>query len=95
MVGHRFEIFPIFQDTSAVTVSKDSFILDYDYLIVAVGAETNTFGTPGVKENAYFLKVQISCSISRQGVLGRSLSPYQNCSQSTLQILPTIVLVMS
>ncbi|KAJ3198032.1 ATP-dependent RNA helicase [Entophlyctis luteolus] len=30
--------------------------LRYDYLIVGVGAETATFGTPGVKENALFLK---------------------------------------
>jgi hypothetical protein len=38
---------------------RDAYILDYDHLIVAVGAETNTFGTPGVKENAYFLKVSV------------------------------------
>ncbi|GAQ91581.1 NADH-dehydrogenase [Klebsormidium nitens] len=45
------------KDTSAISVTgKDSFALDYDYLVVAVGAETNTFGTPGVKEHAYFLK---------------------------------------
>jgi NADH:ubiquinone reductase (non-electrogenic) len=35
---------------------KLSFLLDYDILIYAVGAETNTFGTPGVKENAFFFK---------------------------------------
>lgn len=33
------------------------FSLDYDYLVIAVGAEVNTFNTPGVKENCYFLKV--------------------------------------
>lgn len=38
--------------------SKDGtrFSLPYDYLVVAVGAETNTFGVPGVSENATFLK---------------------------------------
>lgn len=47
------------QDTSAISgTGKDSFVLDYDYLVVSVGAETNTFGTPGVKEHAYFLKVR-------------------------------------
>ncbi|ODV98169.1 hypothetical protein PACTADRAFT_654 [Pachysolen tannophilus NRRL Y-2460] len=30
--------------------------LDYDYLVIAVGAETNTFNTPGVKEYASYLK---------------------------------------
>jgi NADH:ubiquinone reductase (non-electrogenic) len=28
----------------------------YDYLVYAVGAETQTFGIPGVKERAYFMK---------------------------------------
>jgi NADH dehydrogenase FAD-containing subunit len=32
-------------------------MLDYDYLVVALGATVNTFNTPGVMENCYFLKV--------------------------------------
>jgi NADH dehydrogenase FAD-containing subunit len=32
------------------------FQMDYDKLVVAVGCYSQTFGTPGVKENAYFLK---------------------------------------
>lgn len=32
------------------------FKLDFDYLIIAVGEETNTFGIEGIKENALFLK---------------------------------------
>ncbi|CAO2189845.1 unnamed protein product [Urochloa humidicola] len=32
------------------------FLVDYDYLVVAVGARTNTFNTPGVVENCHFLK---------------------------------------
>jgi NADH:ubiquinone reductase (non-electrogenic) len=31
-------------------------VLNYDYLVVAVGAKPNTFGIPGVYENASFLK---------------------------------------
>jgi NADH dehydrogenase FAD-containing subunit len=31
--------------------------VDYDYLIVSVGARPNTFNTPGVTENCHFLKV--------------------------------------
>ncbi|KAG8078152.1 hypothetical protein GUJ93_ZPchr0007g3087 [Zizania palustris] len=32
------------------------FVVDYDYLIVTVGARPNTFNTPGVVENCHFLK---------------------------------------
>lgn len=34
-------------------------MVDYDYLVVALGATVNTFNTPGVMENCYFLKVKI------------------------------------
>ncbi|ODQ79617.1 hypothetical protein BABINDRAFT_171770 [Babjeviella inositovora NRRL Y-12698] len=37
------------EDTLTVT-------LDYDYLVVGVGAQPNTFGIPGVLENSCFLK---------------------------------------
>ncbi|EKX72648.1 conserved hypothetical protein [Theileria equi strain WA] len=33
-----------------------SFSVPYDYLVVAVGTKTNSFGIPGVEEYAYFLK---------------------------------------
>lgn len=32
------------------------FTMEYDILVVAVGAYSATFGIPGVKENAHFLK---------------------------------------
>ncbi|KAF3327588.1 external alternative NAD(P)H-ubiquinone oxidoreductase B2 [Carex littledalei] len=32
------------------------FLVDYDYLVVAVGARSNTFNTPGVVEHCHFLK---------------------------------------
>ncbi|CAN0121050.1 unnamed protein product, partial [Ectocarpus sp. 8 AP-2014] len=32
------------------------FELPYDYLVVSVGATTNTFNTPGVMEHCIFLK---------------------------------------
>ena len=34
----------------------ESFTVEYDRLIVTVGAQTNTFGIPGVKERCNFLK---------------------------------------
>jgi hypothetical protein len=33
------------------------FELPYDILVVGVGAVNNTFNTPGVMENCFFLKV--------------------------------------
>jgi len=39
---------------------KAEFSVDYDYLVIAVGAQSNTFNVPGVEENAYFLKVNAS-----------------------------------
>ncbi|WCJ26928.1 External alternative NAD(P)H-ubiquinone oxidoreductase B2 mitochondrial [Euphorbia peplus] len=35
---------------------KSEFIVDYDYLVVAMGARSNTFNTPGVEEHCNFLK---------------------------------------
>lgn len=35
----------------------EEFTMDYDLLVVAMGACSNTFNTPGVLEYAYFLKV--------------------------------------
>ncbi|TCD60369.1 hypothetical protein EIP91_010260 [Steccherinum ochraceum] len=36
--------------------NSDSFILNYDKLVIAVGAYSQTFNVPGVKEHAHFLK---------------------------------------
>ncbi|XP_020964460.1 external alternative NAD(P)H-ubiquinone oxidoreductase B1, mitochondrial isoform X1 [Arachis ipaensis] len=37
-------------------VGSGEFSLEYDYLVVAIGAQVNTFNTPGVKEHCHFLK---------------------------------------
>lgn len=39
-------------------VGNKGFSLDYDYLVIAVGAQVNTFDTPGVLEYCHFLKVR-------------------------------------
>ena len=44
------------RDSSELHTSVDTFELGYDYLVVSVGAEPATFGTPGVHEHAVFLK---------------------------------------
>ncbi|OIT05654.1 PREDICTED: external alternative NAD(P)H-ubiquinone oxidoreductase B2, mitochondrial-like [Nicotiana attenuata] len=35
---------------------KEEFAVDYDYLVISVGARVNTFNIPGVEENTFFLK---------------------------------------
>ncbi|XP_077254042.1 external alternative NAD(P)H-ubiquinone oxidoreductase B2, mitochondrial-like [Tasmannia lanceolata] len=35
---------------------QKEFLVDYDYLVIALGAQANTFNTPGVVENCHFLK---------------------------------------
>lgn len=42
--------------SAAATKPVPALQLDYDYLIIAVGAEPVTFGIPGVKEHTRFLK---------------------------------------
>jgi hypothetical protein len=45
------------KDVSDITFKgKEEFVLDYDYLVIAVGATSNTFGTKGVTEYCHFLK---------------------------------------
>lgn len=45
-----------FIDPSDIQGDVSGTEISYDYLVYAVGAENNTFGIPGVKENACFLK---------------------------------------
>lgn len=47
------------------------FSVDYDYLIIAMGAQSNTFNTPGVEQYAHFLKVSLflnSSLVERYGM---------------------------
>ncbi|KAL6553240.1 hypothetical protein OROGR_007082 [Orobanche gracilis] len=40
--------------------AKEEIIVDYDYLVISVGAHANTFNIPGVAENCHFLKEEDS-----------------------------------
>ena len=44
------------EDRSGIVGAVSKVGIDYDILVVAVGATNNTFNTPGVKENCHFLK---------------------------------------
>lgn len=43
-------------DNSEIQGNVSSTTIPYDYLVFAVGAEVQTFGIPGVKEHACFMK---------------------------------------
>jgi len=45
-----------FNDNSDIKGNISSTTIPYDYLVYAVGAETQTFNIPGVKEHACFMK---------------------------------------
>jgi len=45
-----------FSDSSEIKGAVSTTTIPYDYLVYAVGAETQTFGIPGVREHACFMK---------------------------------------
>ncbi|KAL8989643.1 MAG: hypothetical protein Q9169_008316 [Polycauliona sp. 2 TL-2023] len=47
---------PAFDDDDVDPITKESFELGYDYLVLAPGCIPNTFNTPGVQEHALFMK---------------------------------------
>ncbi|GAB5034123.1 nadh dehydrogenase [Nannochloropsis oceanica] len=49
----------------------EEFELSYDMLLVAVGATTNTYGIPGVKEHCHFLK-QINDAVKLRTSIGNA-----------------------
>lgn len=46
-------------------------VIDYDYLVVGVGAQNSTFGIPGVQDNACFLKEIPDAQKIRQKIMDR------------------------
>ncbi|VVA99965.1 unnamed protein product [Arabis nemorensis] len=64
--NHKVHCRPAFEDDP---VANQDFSLQYDFLVIAVGAQVNTFGTPGVSENCYFLKEVDDAQRIRRGVI--------------------------
>ena len=56
IVEHLTPQLMIDPDTSEVQGLVSSTTMKYDYLVYAVGAETQTFNIPGVREHACFMK---------------------------------------
>merc|ERR1719359_791528 len=57
------------EDVSSLAGDSPGFTLAYDRLVVAVGAVSNTFNTPGVNENALFLKEIDDATVIRSRML--------------------------
>lgn len=58
------------------------FQLDYDKLVVAVGCYSQTFGTPGVRENAFFLKDVGDARKIRKRILDCTYFSHDPCDYS-------------
>lgn len=56
-------------DVSEVKGKVSEIDIDYDYLIVAVGAETATFNIPGVKEHSIFMRSIADSQMLKQRVI--------------------------
>lgn len=60
-------------DTHLVTCEgnfdSETFLLNYNYLVIAVGAVNKTFGIPGVLEHAHFLKELADARAIRQRII--------------------------
>uniref|UniRef100_A0A2P2JI34 NADH:ubiquinone reductase (non-electrogenic) n=2 Tax=Rhizophora mucronata TaxID=61149 RepID=A0A2P2JI34_RHIMU len=48
---------------------KDEFVVEYDYLVIAMGARPNTFNMPGVEEHCNFLKEVEDAQTIRRNVI--------------------------
>ncbi|PKA66544.1 NAD(P)H dehydrogenase B2, mitochondrial [Apostasia shenzhenica] len=49
---------------------NEEFLVDYDYLVIAIGARANTFNIPGVEQNCHFLKEIEDAQKIRRNVMG-------------------------
>lgn len=50
-------------------LNNEEYVLKYDKLVIGVGAVSNTFGVPGVNENAFFLKEVADARMIRNQIL--------------------------
>lgn len=84
-----------FKNKRVACASRSSqFKLDYDKLVLAVGTDTNTFGLPGVKENAFFLKeVEHAVQIKKRVMANFETAALPTTSQQERERLLHFVIV--
>lgn len=64
-----------------------SRVIDYDYVVLAIGSVSNDFGTPGVADHAYFLDSLAQAERFHKALLNQLLRiNQQSDSASTLQV---------
>lgn len=75
-------------DTKLITCEgvhdKETFLLSYNYLVVAVGAISRTFNIPGVEQYAFLLKELADARAIRQRIIEcfeRAATPLQNTDE--------------
>lgn len=70
--------------------------LSYDKLVIAVGAQPNTFGIPGVQENALFLKeaedsaklhAKLLCNLEKAAALNHQGDKYRSEIDRLLKVV--------
>lgn len=71
---------PVLSSKDQTAAQNHTFDIHYDTLVIAVGAYTQTFGIPGVKEHAHFLK-DIS---DARAIRSRVLECFEQANQPTL-----------
>jgi NADH:ubiquinone reductase (non-electrogenic) len=65
-----------FEDNSPIKGGVSETTIPYDYLIYAVGAETQTFGIPGVRENSCFMKELHDAEKLRTQIMDCAFPPF-------------------
>lgn len=75
-------------------LTNEEYELKYDKLVIGVGATSNTFGIPGVKENAFFMKEISDARKVRDRIISNfELSLYPNVSKEEQERLLHFVIV--
>ncbi|MBW3139875.1 NAD(P)/FAD-dependent oxidoreductase [Ferrimonas balearica] len=83
-VNHQIVLAPIY-DNKGIEVLPERRI-DYDYLVLGVGAITNDFGIPGVKEHCDFLDLTEQAMGLRKKILNRFLRYAKNHDHKHFEI---------
>ena len=76
---------PILDEQGAILIPNR--VVDYDYLVLAIGSVSNDFGTPGVSENSYFLDSLAQAERFHKALLNQLLRINQQTDlSSTLKV---------
>ncbi|KAI9332294.1 hypothetical protein DFJ73DRAFT_954544 [Zopfochytrium polystomum] len=67
--AEAYDVHPELNMLEVRTQYGDRFLVPYDKLVIAVGAQNATFGVPGVKENTHFLKTTADARKIRYEIL--------------------------